>query len=75
MSRRCPTGKRMFFGQVAAERAVELIRESNPAGPQRAYRCDKCPTWHITRESGAQRHHRGAWQAKRDDNMRTRANW
>jgi hypothetical protein len=67
---RCPTGKRVFYGQVAAEKAAALIRQRDPDGPGRAYRCDKCPAWHITRESGAQRRHRGTWQAKRAEGMR-----
>jgi hypothetical protein len=66
----CPTGKRGYFGQLAAERALAAIQQRDPDGPCRAYRCDLCPLWHVTRETGAQRRHRGTWQAKRAEGMR-----
>jgi hypothetical protein len=65
----------MFYGRVAAEEAVSRIKAADPDGPQRAYRCEKCSTWHITRESGAQRKHRGDWLAKKAESMQARRYW
>lgn len=50
---RCVTGKSGFSEAEARRRLEEytaLAEGSRRTGPRRVYPCDKCGSWHLTRE-------------------------
>lgn len=65
---RCPTGKPAFPSEEVAMGVLIEIR-GNPGAriggelPERVYRCEVCPHWHLT----SQTHHRGVFVGRYED--------
>lgn len=47
----CPTGKRIYWHERLAVRAVNKARDRGELLPLRHYVCDKCGRWHLSRKS------------------------
>jgi hypothetical protein len=46
----CPTGKRCYFEERLANRAVTNAAKRGELPPMRHYKCDKCAWWHLSRK-------------------------
>jgi hypothetical protein len=46
----CPTGKRVYWHERLANRAVQKARERGELPPMRHYLCPECGRWHLSRK-------------------------
>lgn len=53
---KCPSGKMSYRDEIAAKLAlatlkhkdVTYLRDGRNLNVRRAYKCDRCPNWHLT---------------------------
>lgn len=43
----CPTGKRVYYAERLANRAITKAAERGEIGPLRHYKCPDCDWWHL----------------------------
>lgn len=50
---RCPTGKRIYYTEKLANRAITNALKRGEIGPLRHYECPECEHWHLaTKRTG-----------------------
>lgn len=47
----CPSGKRVYWTERLATRAVNVALERGELAPLRHYRCPDCDRWHLARKN------------------------
>lgn len=50
----CPTGKRVYYEQHLANRAITRASKRGELEPLRHYSCPVCGWWHLSRKHRAQ---------------------
>jgi predicted RNA-binding Zn-ribbon protein involved in translation (DUF1610 family) len=46
---RCPSGKRTYYKERAATRAITVAAKRGELDPLRHYLCPECGKWHLSR--------------------------
>jgi len=49
MNGACPTGKRVYYTERLANRAISRALERGELDPLRHYHCEDCGWWHLSR--------------------------
>lgn len=51
MPKNCPTGKRIYWKERLACRAVTEAAKRGELPPMRHYKCPECDWWHLSKKS------------------------
>jgi DNA-binding XRE family transcriptional regulator len=76
---KCPSGKRRFRTREAAEISLSTIWSHQQAPgsplPARAYHCDKCPYWHLTKMGSIPERYQPLTVEEPPEESRPRTRW